>query len=73
MTVSLSNQPQIPVIAPGYWATNKHVWEGQWLHMDTQKQETGEETQSAVLMSVWNQYLFLDYGKKLVVVCLTEI
>lgn len=39
MTVSLSNQPQIPVIASGYWAANKHVWVGQWLLMDTQTQE----------------------------------
>lgn len=41
MTVCLSNQPQIPVIAPGYSHANKHVWEGQWLRMDTQTLETG--------------------------------
>lgn len=41
MTVCLSNQPQIPVIAPGYSHANKHVWEGQWLRMDMQTLETG--------------------------------
>lgn len=48
---SLSNQTQIPVIAPGYWAANKHVWEGQWPHIDTQTQETWL-TRSAVVL-VW--------------------
>lgn len=30
MTVGVSNQPQIPVIASGYWAANKQVWECWW-------------------------------------------
>lgn len=73
--MGLSNQPQIPVFAPGHWAAHKHVWEGQWLHTDTQTQETRPPRSAVVLVliSVWNQDLFWDHGKKCVVVCLTDI
>lgn len=66
MTVRLSNQPQIPVIAPGYLVPNKHVWEGQWLLIDTQTWETRPPKSAAVLVLIllWSQDVMWDFGEK---------
>lgn len=58
MTVSLSKQPQIPVIAPVYRAAHKHVWEEQ-RHTEThQHRRIGRSDQLVLVMiSIWNEDL----------------